>query len=306
MINNNNYNYNIPYFDAHCDTLSRCRKTGESLLNNRGQCDLKRLSRYQPFGQIFAIFYDAAKITPDLSQKSPGLWEIAQEMAALFRREKEKNQDLMKRAVLSIEGGELLDCDPEKLEQVKTWGVRSINITWNHANLLSGSNLEKPDQGLTDRGREFIKRMGELNIFPDVSHLSDPGFYDLADMGILPLFASHSNSRIICPHKRNLTDDQFRVIRDSHGLVGINLYLDFIGGDGSMNAILKHFDHFLELGGEKILALGSDWDGGITGAGNIQGAEDMIKLAYAMRQHGYDENLIRDIFYNNLARFLGF
>ena len=298
MINNNN----ISYFDAHCDTLSRCLKTGESLLNNRGQCDLTRLANYQPSGQVFAIFQDAANSPPN----SPGLWEITCQMADLFRRGKEKYPDLMKQAVLSIEGGELLNCDPDKLDIIKTWGVRMVNLTWNHGNLLSGSNLENPDQGLTDVGRAFVRRAGELKIYPDVSHLSDPGFYDLADMGVLPLLASHSNSRAICPHKRNLTDEQFRIIRDSHGLVGINLYTHFIGGDGSMDDICKHFDHFLDLGGEKILALGSDWDGNITGAGGIQGVQDMTKLADAMLRRGYGEKLTRDIFYGNLARFLGF
>ena len=290
----------IGYFDAHCDTLSRCLRTGESLWDAAGQCSLKRLSEYQPFGQIFAIFHDAAKTPPE------GLYETARRQAELFHRERKRYPDFMKQACLSIEGGELLECDPARLDTAKRWGVRSVNLTWNHRNLLSGSNLESPDQGLTDRGRAFVQRCGELGIFPDVSHLSDPGFYDLAEMNVLPLFASHSNSRAVCPHRRNLTDDQFRVIRDSGGIVGINLYTVFTGGDGSMESLLRHFDHFLEMDGEKTLALGSDWDGGITGAGGIRGAEDMGQLADAMLSHGYGEKLVKNIFYNNLAHFLGF
>ena len=72
-----------------------------------------------------------------------------------------------------------------------------------------------------------------------------------------------------------------------------------------MEDLLAHFDHFLELGGEKTLALGSDWDGDIVGAGGIRGVEEMHLLAEAMARRGYGEKLIRSIFYDNLARLLG-
>lgn len=287
----------LAYFDAHCDTLSRCLRTGESLLNASGQCNLLRLSRYEPSGQVFAIFLDSAK-TPDI-------WENVQRQAALFRREKERYPEYMRRAALSIEGGELLECNPERLSDASAWGVRSVNLTWNHANALSGSHAEDPQRGLSDLGRAFVRRAAELGIYIDVSHLSDKGFFDLAEMNVMPLFASHSDSRAVGPHTRNLTDDQFRAIRDSGGVVGINLYREFVGGDGSMEALLRHFDHFLELDGETCLALGSDWDGGITGAGNLRGVEDMGRLADAMRGRGYGDSLIYNIFYGNLSRFLG-
>ena len=290
----------LPYFDAHCDTLSRCLASGESLLDASGQCSLRRLSAYASFGQIFAIFRDGADAPPE------GLLGNARRQAALFQREKSCWPQWMERALLSVEGGELLECDPELLHEAAAWGVVSVNLTWNHANPLSGSHCDHPGQGLTDRGRAFARCARELGILPDTSHLSDPGFFDLAELGDGPLFASHSNSRAVCPHTRNLTDDQFRLIRDSGGVVGINLYTAFVGGDGSMEALLRHFDHFLDLGGERCLALGSDWDGGITGAGGIQGAQDMGLLAKAMLVRGYGMPLVLDIFYNNLARLLGF
>ena len=288
----------LPYFDAHCDTLSRCLNTGEDLLRTTGQCDLTRLSAYHPAGQLFAIYHDAAHMPPE------GLFRRACRQQALFQSARGKYPELMTHAALSVEGAELLDCDPDRLEIAAAWGVRSVNLTWNHANALSGSHLEQPERGLSDVGRAFARRAYALGILPDVSHLSDPGFWDLVRIAEGPLFASHSNSRAVCPHTRNLTDDQFRAIRDSGGVVGVNLYTVFVGG-GSMDSLLAHFDHFLDLGGEKTVALGSDWDGGITGAGGIRGAEDMGLLAEAMARQGYGEALIRDIFWNNLARLLG-
>lgn len=286
----------LAYFDAHCDTLSRCVGTGESLRDASGQCDLERLSRYEPFGQVFAVFAD--------SDKTPDLRKSVEAQAALFRREKARYPELMRRAALSIEGGELLDCDPERLQEAQAWGARWVNPTWNHANALSGSHAEYPERGLSDTGRAFVRAASELGIFIDASHLSDRGFFDVADMGAT-LLASHSNSRAVCPHTRNLTDDQFRVIRDGGGFVGVNLYRAFVGGDGSMEALLRHFDHFLDMDGASCIGLGSDWDGGIAGAGGLDGAEDMEKLAAAMERRGYGQPLIHAIFYGNLSRFLG-
>ena len=135
----------LPYFDAHCDTLSRCLASGESLLDASGQCSLRRLSAYASFGQIFAIFRDGADAPPE------GLLGNARRQAALFQREKSCWPQWMERALLSVEGGELLECDPELLHEAAAWGVVSVNLTWNHANPLSGSHCDHPGQGLTDR-----------------------------------------------------------------------------------------------------------------------------------------------------------
>ena len=289
----------LPYLDGHCDTLSRCLATGESLLKTGGQLDLTRLSAYEPSGQIFAVFHNGARIPPE------GLFGRVRRQCDLFRREKETYGALMERAFLSVEGSELLECSTERLEEATRWGVRAVNLTWNHANAVSGSHCDDPRRGLSEAGRGFVRKAESLGILSDVSHLSDAGFWDLANMACGPLFASHSNSRAVCGHTRNLTDDQFRAIRDSGGVVGINLYTVFVGGDGSMDALMAHFDHFLELDGTRTLALGSDWDGDITGAGGIRGVEDMTLLAEAMERRGYGKSLVRAIFYDNLARLLG-
>ena len=152
----------LPYLDAHCDTLSRCLNTGESLLKTTGQCDLTRLSAYHPAGQLFAIYHDAAHMPPE------GLFRRACRQQALFQSARGKYPELMTHAALSVEGAELLDCDPDRLEIAAAWGVRSVNLTWNHANALSGSHLEQPERGLSDVGRAFARRAYALGILPDV------------------------------------------------------------------------------------------------------------------------------------------
>ena len=191
----------LPYLDGHCDTLSRCLDTGESLLKTEGQLDLTRLCVYRPAGQIFAIFHDGATTTPE------GLFGRARRQSELFRREKERHPAEMEQSFLSVEGSELLECSGERLEEAAAWGVRAVNLTWNHANAVSGSHRDDPGRGLSETGRAFVRKAESLGILPDVSHLSDAGFRDLARMTRGPLFASHSNSRAVCGHTRNLTDD---------------------------------------------------------------------------------------------------
>ena len=164
-----------------------------------------------------------------------------------------------------------------------------------------GMSLEESDRGLSDYGREFIRELYRHHIYPDVSHLSDRGFWDLIEMAEGPVVASHSNSRALCPHRRNLTDEQFCAIRDSGGVVGLNFYLSFVGAS-SMDALVDHVEHLLTLGGEKTLCLGGDLDGCEVLAANMQGIQDVPRLYEALVSRGYDETLLYDLFWNNLRR----
>ena len=208
-------------------------------------------------------------------------------------------------ALLSIEGADLLDCDMAHLETAASWGVRLMNPVWNNANALCGSCAREPERGLSARGVEFVARMEELGIYVDVSHISDAGFWDVLHRAKRPVTASHSNSREpgLCPHRRNLTDDMFRAIRDTGGVVGINLYADFVGGD-SMEQLIAHIERFLSLDGEKTVALGGDLDGCEALAAGFSGVQDVAKLYQALEERGYPQTLLEDIFWNNWRRIL--
>ena len=316
----------IPLFDGHCDTLSRNVSTkhpfyaGGNLRRNSGHLDLERLhAAFAPSAQFFAVFdsWDVEK-----SRKAKPLYTSFLAQYALFARTMEENADLVcpcrsaaeaerayklgkTAAFLSVEGAELLDCDEEKLADAWEKGVRMVNLTWNFENALSGSNAEAPEKGLTERGRSFVCKMQKLGMIVDVSHLSDPGFWDVAELSQaagLPFIASHSNARALCAHKRNLTDEQFTAIIKSRGVAGLNLCDKFLAEeDPTLDDAVAHIEHFLSLGGEENVALGGDWDGcdlcpgveGITGMGLLY--ERLLRL-------GYSETLVQAIFYNNLMR----
>lgn len=118
-----------------------------------------------------------------------------------------------------------------------------------------------------------------------------------------PIVASHSNARALCSQRRNLTDDMFRAIRDTGGVVGLNLYRGFVGG-ASMDALVAHVEHFLHLDGEKTLCIGGDLDGCEALAAGMNGAEDVPQLYEALEKQGYGKALLEDIFWNNLRRLL--
>lgn len=305
----------IPYFDTHCDTVYHGVKEDYHLRRNHKHIDLERLAQFDKAVQCFAIF-NTVKNAP-----AGGMFALTLEEEAYFRRELAENTDIAAvcrttddirkanaegkvAAVLTIEGSELLNCDPEKIEWADEKGVRAISLTWNHPNFIAGTNLHETSRGLNDLGREFVRRCQEKDILVDVSHCSDVAFWDLMKITTKPILASHSNSRVLCNHSRNLTDDMFRAICETGGVVGLNYYAKFIHEtDGTdMEAFLRHFDHFLELGGAKHIGLGSDLDGCNPLAGGMTGVQDVPKLYNALKERGYDDALLEDIFYNNFMR----
>ena len=315
----------IPLFDAHCDTLSRNSPrhpyyAGGSLRRNSGHLDLERLhTAFAPSAQFFAVFdsWDSEE-----SWKLEPLYPRFQTQYALFARTMEENADLVQpcrtaaeaeaanrlgkiAAFLSVEGAELLDCDEGKLADAWEKGVRMVNLTWNFENALSGSNDQSPGKGLTERGRSFVCKMQKLGMLVDVSHLSDPGFWDVAELSAaagVPFIASHSNARALCPHKRNLTDEQFTAIIRCRGVAGLNLCDEFIHASApDLDRAADHIEHFLALGGEKNVALGGDWDGCdlCPGVGQLA---DIGRLYELLLRRNYSESLVQAIFYDNLMR----
>lgn len=326
----------IPYFDAHCDTIYRCLMTGGEvtldfgedaeeqkrffakcgcLRENEGHIDLMRGSRFARCGQFFALFFDAADAPED------GMWAQCRRLHDCFVQEMETNADLIchcrtgaqidravkngkMAALLSIEGADLIECDVHKIKTVDDWGVRFLNPVWNRANALSGTVSEERERGLSDKGRDFIRQMERCGIYADVSHLSDRGFWDLCRMTARPIVASHSNSRALCDHPRNLTDDQFRAIRDTGGVVGMNFYSHFIGKQPSVDDLVRHIEHFLAMDGEKTVCMGGDLDGCEELPQGMAGMEDVPKIWQALEARGYPRPLLEDLFWNNLRKLL--
>lgn len=162
--------------------------------------------------------------------------------------------------------------------------------------------------GLTERGREFVAEMENLGMIPDVSHLSDRGFYDVLETATKPFVASHSNARAVCPHVRNMTDDMIRRLARKGGVMGLNFCADFLeeaplGRKNSvtLEAVVRHARHIVSVGGMEVLGLGSDFDG-IEPYEALPGVQGMEALWEAFHRAGFTEGQLDRVFYGNVLR----
>lgn len=303
----------MKYFDLHCDTITECALQGCELYKNKLHISLERTKNFKPFGQIYAIY-----IPKELS----GLSAVSRfEMVySTFINEIKSNieyirfcgnaQDIENTikigknpCLLSIEGSAALGGEMHRLYEYYKKGVRIITITWNGSCEAGDGIRVKNAGGLTQFGKSLIKNMADLNMIIDVSHISDKGFDDVASNTYKPFIASHSNSRMICDNKRNITDEQFKELVSRKGLCGLNFYTFFIKQNKkvSFEDIIYHIEHFLSLGGENAIAIGADFDGASMPDG-ITGVEDMSKLYELLLKH-YTKTVADKIFFDNAFNF---
>ncbi len=312
---------NFPVFDLHCDTLSRLlgRKLDAfgSLLQNDGHISLTRAEKLPGYAQCFACF------TTDLWEgKSPvTAVQSFERQIVQFQREMNAHKDKIAIAysaddvernrakglmsgILTIEGPAGFGFDPELLSDLHNVGFRMTSLGWNEKNVLTGSNVT--GGGLTDLGREYVREAQHQRMIVDVSHISDEGFWDIMEITEKPVIASHSNSRTVHDHSRNLTDDMFRALCQTGGLAGINLYTDFLGKEADIDTVCDHIFHFLELdpSGEHI-ALGGDLDGCDPLPAGFTGVDDYPAVACRLQERGLNDGLIYNIFWNNALGVMG-
>lgn len=304
-----------PVFDLHCDTAlallgDKLDQTGD-LARNAGHWDLERASTMPGFAQCFACF-----TTPEMSKwygKSP-ITVFEMELAGiLYQIEKNKDRialayngdDIVKNqkkgvisAILTVEGPAGFDYDPALLRDLYAIGFRITTLGWNESNCLTGSNLT--GEGLTEQGKEYVRQAQKLGMLIDVSHISDKGFWDIMEITQAPVIASHSNSRAVCNVGRNLSDDMFKAIMHTGGVVGLNLYADFIGEHADLNQAADHVLHFLEMDPDGThIALGGDLDGCEQLPEGFCGVQDYPSLAERLIARGVSSEIVQNIFWNN-------
>ena len=306
---------NIPVFDLHCDTalelLGRHDRRERSLRKNDCHIDLERAGKLVGYCQCFACFTTPAmmewmKVSPatvfekEIAILQKNLWENRDVIAQAFTADDvEKNLcNGIISAVFTIEGPAGFGFDPALLENLYQIGFRITSLGWNEKNPLAGSNVT--GGGLTEAGREYVKEAQRLGMIVDVSHISDEAFWDIMDITQAPIVATHSNSRAICDHNRNLTDEMFLEICKTGGVVGFNQYDAFVGENADFNKVGDHFLHFMELDPEgKHIALGGDLDGCDTLPKGFIGVESYPNLADHLLTRGISEENLYDIYWNN-------
>lgn len=294
--------------DSHCDTLSTLPEGGRL-------CNEYNVSARFPFLQFYADFVcTKTKNADDQYQSALSLLEAFHAawdgVVVLDRASLDEGLKAPKSAILTLEGADCLT-DFARLRAVYEQGVRVINPTWNYKNHLAASNLESgtcEDYGFTPVGLLWIRECENLGILLDASHLSDRAFWDLAEVAKKPFFASHSNCRAVCPHSRNLRDEQIRFLIGNGGIIGVNLYTEFITQEKttpSLSGLFPHLDHLLELGGEDAIGIGFDIDGvGDDYPADVTRKESIHDRFYELLLEKYGQERTEKIMYKNYASFL--
>ena len=316
------------YIDFHCDTLMKIgnEENRQSLYSNdRTSVDFNRLKKSGAMAQFFAIFLiDEERINKHFGSDD----KYINKLAKILKDEVAKNdniismaysaEDLLKNhgsgkvsAFLTIEDGRSVDGKLEKLDEYYNLGVRLITLTWNYENCFGYPNSKDPvimNKGLKTFGKDAIEYMNHLGMIIDVSHLSDGGFYDVAKISKKPFIASHSNSRTLSPHQRNMTDEMIKILAEKGGVMGLNFAPQFLNEDISIRdskieLMVKHLNYMKNIGGEDVIALGSDFDG-IGGNLELDSSDKMYLLFDALRVDGWSERLIEKLAYKNALRFI--
>ena len=260
----------------------------EFLHRKNAQISLEKLVGGGCFLQCFALF-----TPPDA--KEP--WKRAQRFIAAFCAAKGELERAGIRGILTVENGGILEENLSRLGFLISAGVKMFGFTWNEENCLGFPCGERG--GLKPFGRRVAEELFSRGVFADVSHLSDEGVSELSEMAAsfrVPVIASHSLSRAVWRHKRNLTDGQIRRIADTGGLVGVNFVREFLG----KRSVFEHIAHIVDTGGEEVIALGTDFDG--TENPLYAGAEEMPRFFEDMERAGLSPRLTEKLAYGNISR----
>lgn len=318
--------------DMHCDTIMALMNTNNNIYQSDNMIDLQKLQKGNYLLQCFAMFVPYAS----KEEKNYSPFEVCNKMIDRYYQEIENYKDIISpvfnyqdienniknnkiSSLLTIEEGGVCLGNIEFLRNFYRLGVRMMTLTWNFKNEIASPNIdyfkiEKNSNtklvpnlvdGLTDFGKEVVKEMNRLGMVIDCSHLGDKGFYDVIELSTKPIVCSHSCSRTICNHVRNMTDDMLLKLKQNRGVVGINYCHNFVKEDESeatVKDLVKHITYIKNLIGIDYIGLGSDFDGISNKNIQLKDASMMGLLIDELINQGYTNEEIDKICYKNVLR----
>lgn len=295
-------------FDLHCDTLGVAVQTHAPFCKTGGVVDAVYGDSFSPWVQVFAAWLPDRQTEEQCRRSAVMMLDTAhrweQESPQLFSIIKSGRKQLCAQsrcqALLAVENGGALGTDASIPDRLFARDVRMITLTWNGDNAWASGCYGNKDGCLTDAGIKAVHRMEELGMTVDVSHLGEKSFWHLADMAGRPFVATHSDAYAVQPHPRNITDEQFGCIRDRGGVVGLSFCADHLG-KLDCDHIERHLAHFLSLGGEDTVCLGTDFDG-ISLPPLFSGAAFLCEL-YEYLLKRYSATVVDKLFYRNAQMF---
>jgi membrane dipeptidase len=260
--------------DSHNDIITACIEKNVRMdqdLRGKTHSDLQRMKEGGLDVQIFSVWCDGEKPAPfqfanremdlldEVIKNNPDKIALTRTTAEMEQAVKEKKIA----ALFGVEGGHMIENSLEKLDQIYSRGARYMTLTWNNSTDWATSawdetykkdSLSKTHKGLTDFGREVVKRMNRLGMMVDLSHVGEQTFWDAINTTGSPVIVSHSNAWSICPVPRNLKDDQILAVGKNGGVIALNFYSGFVDSTYKKKEALFQQAHKKEI--DSLIATG--------------------------------------------------
>ena len=169
----------------------------------------------------------------------------------------------------------------------------------------AASRSNNEHNGLSDFGYEVVREMNRVGMMADLSHASEKTFYDVLECSKLPPVCSHSSSRALCNHPRNLTDDQLRALAEKEGVAQATFYHGFLREDGqaTISDAVAHILHMIDVAGIDHVGIGSDFDGD-GGVPGLASEAEMINLTRRLIAEGLNNSQLRKLWGGNFLRVM--
>jgi len=212
-------------------------------------------------------------------------------------------------AFIGIQGGNALDRDPGCLDRIADDCVLRVTLVHLSSSTLGVTSSpaagSRKDEGLSDLGREYVRRLNEKKIFLDLAHINRAGFFDALAVHdkSQPVLVTHTGVTGVHPHWRNLDDAQLRAVADLGGTIGVMYQESFLGKPPcTTETVVDHLEHIVKTVGEDHASLGSDWDGAISPPRGLESCLGLPRLADAMLRRGFPPERVHKILGANFLR----
>lgn len=208
--------------------------------------------------------------------------------------------------IFSLEGAEALEGDPDNIYKIYEQDVRILGLSWNNDNPFAGGSLGA-DRGLSELGKEAVRIINKMPLALDGAHLSEKSLADVLNLSEKPLIVSHADSRRLCNHPRNLSDDYLRAIAEIGGAVGVTFVREFLCEEpvkANIVSIAEHIYHMVDVMGIEHVGIGSDFDGVDAPVEGLEKAIQLLRLSSYLRALGFNENDTSLIMGGNFRRIL--
>lgn len=279
------------FFDLHCDTVTEAFERSVSVTDEQMQLKVKNNGLFKKYTACFSVFTNDSYSAEEAVKRADKIYAVYRSSMPLLSGVT---------PLLTVENAAALGGDKNNIALWKSRGVCMMSLCWNGENELAcGAHCESG--GLKPFGRAVIRELERQGIALDLAHINRGGFFEAVSAAQKPFAVSHSCCDSVKAHRRNLTDEQIRLIIKHGGVMGLCFYPEFAGGD-VFSGVYKNIRRILRLGGEDIICFGSDFDGAKM-SGKLKTSEDVPSLYCYLEKKGLEKELLSKFFYKNAENF---